>query len=832
MAAAYALGIDVGTSFTAAATWRDGRAQTVPLGDRANMVPSVVFLRDDGVLLAGDAADRSAVSEPARAARQFKRRVGGEVPVLLGGEPFSPQALVAAMVDWVVRRVAEREGAPPAHVTLTCPANWGERRRRLVLEAAGPLGLAGVDLTAAPVAAATWYACKEPVEPGAVVAVYDLGGGLDAAVLRRTEDGFEPCGEPGGDDSLGGVDLDRLVVDHVGASLGIRWSSLDVGNPAVLRALAQVQANAVEAKEALSSDLEASVTVILPGVAGEVRLTRAQLEGMARAPLLSTVEKLGRVIAGGAVARPGAVLLVGGSSRIPLVSALIAGELGLPVTADVHPKFAVCLGAATVAGRRMQPLPASAPPAVGAPAAASSPPGAGADTALLLGGPQPAEMPQELMLALPSRAEPEARRPPPPRAGAATPGPPPTRHKPLPVVDAVPVAVPEAVPEASAPGPPPRSAAAPPPLSPAGPPGAAAGGAGRRPLHWTSLAAIAAVAALLAGGLVWWLGPLGGSRVASRAPATTALPPTTASAATPQPSPPAWAELPKAPAAFEAAGAAVFGNKVWLAGGLDERRKASAGLLVFDPTGQTWRPTLIALPQAVSHAALVSTGGTLLLIGGYQGSGPDAALTPLAATWQLSLATSRWAAGPPLPTPLGAGAAAWDGRRVVFAGGAGAGRRPSAAVLALENGAWRQLGSLPHARERLAAATDGNGRVWFAGGEVDDGGPRATFGEVDLVEGDSVRQAGQVPTPRGSVAGFWAGAGMGVCAAGGRDRGGAMSAQVECVDPAGRVRSLPRLPTARRGLSTVAVGGVVYALGGTTAGGAASGVAESLRLPS
>src|SRR5436190_6747214 len=133
----YSLGVDIGSTYTAAAMWRDGSVQSVPLGNRANAVPSVLFLRDDGTLLVGEAAARRAVVEPDRQARDFKRRMGDEVPIMLGGARTMPAAeLTGHLLRWRVDTVAEREGEPPGHLVLTHPAEWGEYRRALLVEAA------------------------------------------------------------------------------------------------------------------------------------------------------------------------------------------------------------------------------------------------------------------------------------------------------------------------------------------------------------------------------------------------------------------------------------------------------------------------------------------------------------------------------------------------------------------------------------------------------------------------------------------------------------------------------------------------------------------------
>lgn len=366
----YTLGIDVGTSRTAAAVWRDGRATTVNLGDRTDTIPSAVLLRADGALLVGDAAVRRGVLEPERLARGFKRRMGDPTGLLLGDDELDPVELTGAVLRHVVDTVREREGGEPDHVTLTHPATWGSLRRDLLVEAAAHARLADVGLLAEPVAAAVHYAALDRLPGGAVVAVYDLGGGtFDATVVVRTPDGYELRGEPGGDEHIGGEDVDEAVLRHVVATLGRAWTSLDTQDPAVLAALAAVKDQAVLAKEALSSDVEAVVPVLLPGVTRQVRITRGELEGAIRIDVLRTVDTLARTVASAGV-RPAdlhAVLLTGGSSRIPLVSELLAAEVGAPVVVDAHPKYAVCLGAALSAAGRILPsaVPHVAPQASG-----------------------------------------------------------------------------------------------------------------------------------------------------------------------------------------------------------------------------------------------------------------------------------------------------------------------------------------------------------------------------------------------------------------------------------------------------------------------------------
>ena len=137
----YALGVDLGTTFTAASTWRDGHAEIASLGSHSAAVPSVVLLREDETFLTGEPANRRGLSEPHRVAREFKRRFGDTTPILLGGVPYSAEALMARLLRWVADEVARREGGPPVGVTVSHPANWGPYKTDLLRQAVRRAGL-------------------------------------------------------------------------------------------------------------------------------------------------------------------------------------------------------------------------------------------------------------------------------------------------------------------------------------------------------------------------------------------------------------------------------------------------------------------------------------------------------------------------------------------------------------------------------------------------------------------------------------------------------------------------------------------------------------------
>ncbi|HEX6425969.1 MAG TPA: Hsp70 family protein [Acidimicrobiales bacterium] len=458
----YFLGIDLGTTYTAAAV-HDGSPrrgpEVVTLGERGPTAPSVLHLQPDGSYVAGDAAERHAVTDPERIARQFKRRLGDPTPLLVGGNGVPAEVLTGHLLRWVVDTVVRsRGGAEPAAIALTHPANWGPYKRDLLGKAAEMAGVAGVVHVTEPQAAAISYASHERVDEGAIVAVYDLGGGtFDAAVLRKEADGgFTVLGTPEGIERLGGIDVDAAVFARVTAAVADAYEALDPDDPQALAAVSRLRIDCTQAKEGLSLDNEIQVPVLLPTIQTEVRVTRTELEDMIRPTLAETVTALERALRSASVAPAEVdhVLLVGGSSRIPLVAQLVSSGLGRPVAVDAHPKHAVALGAAIVAARAAGAL---APPS----ATTAPPPGQTAPP------PGPPAQPVYAAPAPPSHGAPAPPPAPPVRPVHAAPAPPPPPTSPSPPARPAPPPAP------SRPPAPPGAPAAPPPggarpVSPAG----------------------------------------------------------------------------------------------------------------------------------------------------------------------------------------------------------------------------------------------------------------------------------------------------------------------------------------------------------------------------
>ena len=365
----YGLGVDLGTTFTAAAVSRGPSVSVAALSEDDLVAPSVVLAAEDGSLFTGQAAEWRAIGDPLRVARGFKRRLGDPTPLVIGGTPYAPTALMAALLRDVVASVTASEGEPPEHVVLTCPAVWGPYRREQFTEVPRLAGLNEVTLLTEPEAAAAHHVRERRLADGEIVAVYDLGGGtFDTTVLRARPDGMEILGTPEGIERLGGIDFDEALIAHVDAELDGAFGRLDPRNPAEGAAMALLRRECVRAKELLSTEDSVTIVARLPGGRHEVTVTRARFEEMIRRSIGLTVETVRRTLVSAGVEPDelAAIVLAGGSADIPLVAETLAEEFGRPVRVGVQSKFTVALGAAATAARLGTPEQVAEIPADGA----------------------------------------------------------------------------------------------------------------------------------------------------------------------------------------------------------------------------------------------------------------------------------------------------------------------------------------------------------------------------------------------------------------------------------------------------------------------------------
>jgi actin-like ATPase involved in cell morphogenesis len=346
------LGVDFGTSYTVAAIATEGSVTIVDVESNGrSRMPSSVFVSQEGEILVGTAAQHQAVFAPERYEPTPKRALG-EGELFLGDDLVPVTDLVAAVLRRVYTEASRQQGeSAPNAVFVTHPADWGETRLDLLREAIEQADLSGYSLVAEPVAAAARIGLSATT-PGQYVAVYDFGGGtFDAAVLRRTTDGFDVAGPPAGRDPLGGEDVDQRIIDYLGEVLSgddpEKWGLL--ANPTDVnwrRNAAGLRTEVQRAKETLS---EVSVCQLwVPGLERDIQLTRAELEKLIASDIDATVDALEQVLsdADTGAAELAGIYLVGGSSRIPLVADTIWRRLGVKPAVQDNPKSVVAMGAA------------------------------------------------------------------------------------------------------------------------------------------------------------------------------------------------------------------------------------------------------------------------------------------------------------------------------------------------------------------------------------------------------------------------------------------------------------------------------------------------------
>ena len=206
-----------------------------------------------------------------------------------------------------------------------------------------------------PEAAAIHDDQRDPLTVGSVVAVYDFGGGtFDAAILRKTETGFEDIGTSEEMEHLGGIDFDEAFSSSVVGFVSANGVVVDEDDPATAAALVRLRDEGRRAKEALSSEAETTVHVDLPGFQTDLPLTREDFEDLIRPHIAETIGVLARVTesAGLTFHELDRILLIGGSSRIPLVAEMVGEATGRPITVDADSKDSIALGAAFVAEQR------------------------------------------------------------------------------------------------------------------------------------------------------------------------------------------------------------------------------------------------------------------------------------------------------------------------------------------------------------------------------------------------------------------------------------------------------------------------------------------------
>lgn len=367
------IGIDLGTtnSLVAYVDYRTGLPRVIPDRRGQVLVPSVVSFRPEGPLV-GDGAKGRLVPEPGSTVFSAKRLLGrsyddaaseladlpftvlpGEqtIRLLVGDREVTPREVSAIVLEALKARADAHFGEPVRRAVITVPTYFDESRREATLDAGRTAGLEVVRLLDEPAAAALAYGLERL--PNGVIAIYDLGGGtFDVSVLRvrdgRAKDGIFEVLATNGHTRLGGDDFDRALERFLLEDIR-RRHAIDLAEDR--EAMQRLRVAAEAAKRELSSQDRTTVRISVEDLAYQQEITRAEFEDLIDPLVGGTLIRCRMALldAGLAPTDVDEVVLVGGSTRVPLVRRRVESLFGRPVRGGLDPDEVVAMGAAVLA---------------------------------------------------------------------------------------------------------------------------------------------------------------------------------------------------------------------------------------------------------------------------------------------------------------------------------------------------------------------------------------------------------------------------------------------------------------------------------------------------
>ena len=370
------LGIDLGTTNSAMAIHERGEAAIIANKEGKNTTPSVVAFTDKGEVLVGDSAKRQAVTNPEKTIYSIKRIMGlmcdepkaaeakerlpyhiidrsGACAIEVEGKTYTPQEISAKILMKLKEDAEAYLGETITDAVITVPAYFNDAQRKATKEAGTIAGLNVLRIINEPTSAALSYGLDK--KESEQIVVYDLGGGTFDVTVLETGDGVVEVLATGGDAFLGGDDFDNRVIDYVAEQFKSD-TGVDIKND--IMALQRLKDAAEAAKKELSSATETEIN--LPFITADAsgpkhlvqKITRAKFESLISDLVESTIETIGNVLKDAGVGKGDIkeVVMVGGSTRVPLVQEEVKKFFGKELNKSVNPDEVVALGAAIQGG--------------------------------------------------------------------------------------------------------------------------------------------------------------------------------------------------------------------------------------------------------------------------------------------------------------------------------------------------------------------------------------------------------------------------------------------------------------------------------------------------
>jgi molecular chaperone DnaK len=352
------IGIDLGTSNSAAAVLEGGRPVIVPSAEGASQYgkafPSYVAFTKEGAKLTGEPARRQAVANPDGTFSAFKRKMGTDFRYKAYAKEYRPQELSAFLLQKIKQDAEMYLGDKVEKAVITVPAYFDDNQRQATKDAGAIAGLEVVRIINEPTAAALAYGLDKADKDQKII-VFDLGGGtLDVTVMDFGKGVFE-VKSTSGDTQLGGTDMDNAIVDYL-VGVFLREASINVQSDK--QAMQRLREAGEKAKIELSTVLESDIN--LPFLSADKsgpkhfvhKLTRAKLEEIVE-PIVSRCKKPVQQAMSDAKLAPSSIdkiILVGGPTRMPIVQKFVEGTFGKKAERGVDPMECVAMGAAVQAG--------------------------------------------------------------------------------------------------------------------------------------------------------------------------------------------------------------------------------------------------------------------------------------------------------------------------------------------------------------------------------------------------------------------------------------------------------------------------------------------------
>ncbi|MCD7951597.1 MAG: molecular chaperone DnaK [Synergistaceae bacterium] len=344
------IGIDLGTTNSCVAVKEGDNVTVIPNPEGQRTTPSVVAFTKDGEILVGQLAKRQAIVNPDRTVISIKRSMGTDKTVTVDGKAYTPQQISAMILQKLKKDAEEYLGTAVTDAVITCPAYFTDAQRQATKDAGTIAGLNVLRIINEPTAACLAYGVN--LEKGDhKIMVYDLGGGtFDVSILDVGDGVFEVL-STAGDNLLGGDDWDNAVVEWLAAEFK-KSDGIDLLKDKM--ASQRLREAAEKAKIELSSMQE--TTISLPFITAdangpkhlELKLTRAKFEDLTRSMLDKTIAPVKTAMkdAGLEPSQINKILLVGGSTRMPMVQKLVTELMGKEPTKGINPDECVAMGAA------------------------------------------------------------------------------------------------------------------------------------------------------------------------------------------------------------------------------------------------------------------------------------------------------------------------------------------------------------------------------------------------------------------------------------------------------------------------------------------------------